>query len=234
MRCMDCGQEMTNTQVRRANCAHHYPRAVPLSWSSRTLPQCQSSLSSAGFAKTHPAVGRFSANDWKNIFTGLKVMTLQLITEVREDGATRLMSYLIRCVCVCVGGTLCNSNTHVHICKIGKRWKQTFPDVHADRMHTTACRVRTCYYAMSRNSDSRQSVGRQQWKAAIITEHSHLSGWCQGPVHVKQAEGIPVRREAVQFFHISILFLYFVCLFVCFSLSLFAGCKRRKWDLNKT
>lgn len=110
------------------------------------------------------------------------------------------------------GDTLCNIKTHVPICKRGKRWKQTFPDVNADRMHTTACHVRTCYYAMSRNSNSRQCVGRQQRKAASITEHSHLSGWCQGPVHVKQTEGIPVRREAVQFFHISILF---VCLFVC-------------------
>lgn len=130
------------------------------------------------------------------------------------------------------GDTLCNIKAHVHICKIGKRWKQTFPDVHAGRMHTTACHVRTCYYAMSRNNNSRQSVGRQRRKAASITEHSHLSGWCQGPVHVKQTEGIPVRREAVQFFHISILF-YFVCLFVWFSLSFFAGCKRRKWNLNK-
>lgn len=57
------------------SCAHRYPRAVPLFWSSRTLQQCQSSLSTAESVKTHPAVGRFSAR-LRNIFTGVKVITL--------------------------------------------------------------------------------------------------------------------------------------------------------------
>lgn len=99
------------------------------------------------------------------------------------------------------GGGTCKIKTHAHV---WQRWEQTFPYVHADRLHTAACHVRTCYYAMSENSNCRLSVGRQQCKATSITEHSHLSGCCQGPVHVKQTEDIPVRREAVQFLHISI------------------------------
>lgn len=44
--------------------------------------------------------------------------------------------------------------------------------------------------------------------------NTHLSGLCQGPVHVKQTEDIPVRREAVQFFH-TIGFLFILFYFEC-------------------
>lgn len=133
-------------------------------------------------------------------------MTLQLINEVREDGTTRLMW-------VWGGDTLCNIKTHVHICKIGKRWKQTFPDVHADRMHTTAGHVRTGYYAMSRNSNCRQSVGRRQRKAASITEHSPL--WVVSGSRPRQTDrgysGPARSRSIFPYF----AFILFVCLFVC-------------------
>lgn len=48
----------------RKRCSHRHllRRAALLSWNSPNLPQCQSSLSSSGSGKTHPAVGQFSAN----------------------------------------------------------------------------------------------------------------------------------------------------------------------------
>lgn len=126
-------------------------------------------------------------------------------TNHREDGTTRLMSYPMG------GDTLCNIKTHVHICKIGKRGKQTFPDVPADRMNTTACHVRTCYYAMSGNSNSRQSVGRQQ-KAASITERSPL--WVVSGSRPRQTDrgysGPARSRSIFPYFDL----IMFVCLFV--------------------
>lgn len=107
--------------------------------------------------------------------------------------------------------TLCNLKTHVHIWERGGK----FTDVRADWLHTAI--------TQSDWKQPLQTVCKSEEnssKSPTITQHSHLSGWCQGPVHVEQAEDVPIRREAVRFFHVSVYFLWVCPLAECGEMKL--------------
>lgn len=106
--------------------------------------------------------------------------------------------------------TLCNIKTHVRIWERGE--KQIFTDASWLAAHSSLSPQNLLLRNTIENSPCRLSVRLYQCNTnnPPITQHSHLSGWCQGPVHVEQAEDVPIWREAVQFFHVSVYFLW-VC-----------------------